>query len=458
MRGMNINRRDFMKAGAVGLSLCAVPRVLWGETSPAPTGTRPNILFVMTDDQGWMDVGYNGNKVLKTPNLDAMAAEGLRCDRFYAAAPVCSPTRGSCMTGRHPNRYALWDWGYPIRPQERTLGHLGREAGYRTGFFGKWHLNMRFDQTPGKKKDLLPDDPLGPGAMGFDHWLARSTCYNNNPKMCTPEGTIRPKGEGTDVTTDATIAFIDECVDNNKPFLAVCWTSNPHSSYSSYTKEDIAPYEEAGIKDAARMAEIGAIDRNVGRLRAHLRKREVADNTLFIFCSDNGSDRGNAPLLGNKKSLKEGGIRVPGLIEWPAVITEPRRTKMPINTSDLYPTFAELLGVSVPGQALPLDGISLVPLLTGKSDTREEPMFFAQAAAGETEGSMVVRRDAVVYGDLKLYRSGSARKASLVSLAEDGEPVVTKDHPETVAKLTAALDKWQESVSASVRGEDYPKV
>jgi hypothetical protein len=130
---------------------------------------------------------------------------------------------------------------------------------------------------------------------------------------------------------------------------------------------------------------------------------------------------------------------------------------MPINTSDLYPTLAELLGANLPDQPLPLDGISLVPLLQGRSDQRNAPMFFAQAKACVTPETIAVREEAVILGDLKLYRSGPGSKVRLVSLAEPGEPNVTKAHPRVAKKLTTELDRWQESVAASLRGEDYAK-
>jgi arylsulfatase A-like enzyme len=131
---------------------------------------RPNIVLVMADDQGWGDVGYNGHPVLKTPRLDEMAAAGLRFDRFYAAAPVCSPTRGSVMTGRHPNRFGCFQWGHSLRPNEVTLAEILKGAGYATGHFGKWHLGS-----------VRAGSPVNPGASGFDRWLSAENFYDNDP-------------------------------------------------------------------------------------------------------------------------------------------------------------------------------------------------------------------------------------------------------------------------------------
>lgn len=153
---------------------------------------KPNIVLVMADDQGWGDMAYNGHRVLQTPNFDEAAATGLRFDRFYAAAPVCSPTRASVMTGRHPNRMGVFQWGHPIRPQETTLAEALQTADYSTGHFGKWHLGS-----------VRHGSPVSPGASGFDQWLSAPNFYDNDPVLSREGKAVRQSGESSMVVADA---------------------------------------------------------------------------------------------------------------------------------------------------------------------------------------------------------------------------------------------------------------
>ena len=185
---MDINRRTFLKATGVGGWLAATG----GVASPGyADGRKPNIVLCMADDQGWGDMAYNGHPVLETPHFDAMAKAGLRFDRFYAGAPVCTPTRGSVMTGRHPNRFGCFKWGHTLRPQEITVAEALKQAGYATGHFGKWHLGS-----------VQPGSPVNPGASGFDDWLSAPNYYDNDPFM-SREGTAstRTRCSGIAATT-----------------------------------------------------------------------------------------------------------------------------------------------------------------------------------------------------------------------------------------------------------------
>src|SRR4051794_2402179 len=160
----------------------------------------PNVVLVMADDQGWGDMAYNGHPHLKTPHFDALARAGVRFDRFYAQAPVCSPTRGSVLTGRHPNRFGCFSWGHPLRPQEATLAQALRRAGYRTGHFGKWHLG-----------GVQKASPVSPGACGFDAWVSAPNFFDLDP-ILSDRGTAVPfKGDSSDVTVDLALRFIRDC-------------------------------------------------------------------------------------------------------------------------------------------------------------------------------------------------------------------------------------------------------
>ncbi|HUG19897.1 MAG TPA: sulfatase-like hydrolase/transferase, partial [Planctomycetaceae bacterium] len=296
---------------------------------------RPNIILAMADDQGWGDVAYYGHPVLKTPVLDEMSRVGLRFDRFYAAAPVCSPTRGSVMTGRHPNRFGCFSWGHTLRRQEVTIAEAVRQAGYATGHFGKWHLGS-----------CRKESPASPGNSGFDTWISTPNFYENDPLLCH-NGTVKQyRGESSMVAVETALEFIDQQQD--KPFLAVIWFGSPHTPHIA-SDEILKEYPGLSAKEANYLGEITGIDRAMGHLRKELRRRNLAENTLLWYTSDNGpqaleSNPGSAGgLRGRKGSLWEGGVRVPTIIEWPAVVTSPRITDVAGNTFDIYPTLIDLL-------------------------------------------------------------------------------------------------------------------
>jgi arylsulfatase A-like enzyme len=453
------------------------------------TASRPNIILCIADDQGWGDVAYNGHKVLKTPTLDSIAAAGLRFDRFYAAAPVCSPTRGSVLTGRHPNRFGCFSWGHTLRPQEVTLAEALKTAGYTTGHFGKWHLG-----------GVNAESPVCPGAKGFDEWVSSPNFFDLNPRMSRKGRSIQTKGEGSQVIVDAALEFIQAAVGRKQPFLAVVWFGSPHNPYAALD-EDRALYKDQPDLQQRYYGEITAMDRAVGHLRTELRRLGVADNTLLWYTSDNGATGPGSTggLSGRKATLWEGGIRVPAIIEWPARIKSPMRTAVPCGTVDIYPTVLEAAGASVPHQP-PLDGISLVPLFDGRMQARANPLGFwdyprpgrgvrsdkileemARQQAGETgpvkpdagkqdEGAITERfSDAVLPGhaawidnQYKLHRiadkAGQAKYA-LFDLAQD--PTEKNDlgegQPERLARMKSELEAWQKSVVRSLNGEDYPR-
>ncbi|MBM4082081.1 MAG: N-acetylgalactosamine 6-sulfate sulfatase, partial [Planctomycetes bacterium] len=296
---------------------------------------------------------------------DAMAAAGVRFDRFYAAAPVCSPTRGSVMTGRHPNRYGCFKWGHTLRPQEVTVAEALKTAGYVTGHFGKWHLGS-----------VHKGSPVNPGSSGFDEWLSAPNFFDNDPILSREGVAVQMRGESSMVTADAAIEFIRKHAKAPRPFLAVVWFGSPHGPHRAI-EEDRALYADQKPNVHHFYGEITGMDRAFGKLRKELRTLGIHENTILWYCSDNGGlpQIGSTGGRGNKGSIYEGGLRVPGMLEWPARIPSPRATRLPCNTSDIYPTLLEVAGVRLEKQP-PLDGISLVPLLEGKMDARPKPMGF----------------------------------------------------------------------------------
>ena len=440
---------------------------------------RPNIVLCMTDDQGWGDTSYNGHPVLDTPELDAMAEAGIRFHRFYAAHFNCSPTRASVLTGRHPNRYGCFSHGYPIGGHEVTLAHVAGAAGYATGHFGKWHLA----ETRGPSRALLPGDPLHPGRVGFDEWVSASNFFDLDPVLGRNGAAEQFIGDSSDVTTDEALKFIRRSAEAGRPFLALVWFASPHNPHRALAG-DKAPYADLSKKEQNYYGELVAVDRNVGRLRRELRALGVADDTIVWFCSDNGGNFGPAStgwLRGAKGTLWEGGVRVPGILEWPARVTRPVVAAMPCSTMDIYPTLVELLGVEVPNQPRPIDGISLVPLIDGKMTERPKPVPFwdytgpkgghADPPAVTNQVKSNPRENHAVWLDfpykLHLYPNIKAKGRGigkpfvlLYDLSED--PAESRDlaarESERVKRMRAELERWQDSVENSLMGRDYLRV
>ena len=403
---------------------------------------RPNVILCMTDDQGWGDVSYNeqgrlaGGK-FKTIELDKMAASGLRFDRFYAAAAVCSPTRGSCLTGRNPYRYGVTSPGRPLKLPEKTLAQALAAAGYRTGHFGKWHLNG----ISGPGKPISKDDPLNPGAFGFQSWFSVSNYFEQNWTFSRNGETVETKGDGSDVIVAEALRWLDEGKGSaGAPFFAVIWFGNPHTPH-----KPLAADLEA-VDGDPELAEIAGIDRAMGTLRKGLRERGLAENTMLWFCSDNGRPGANAPLRGGKGGVFEGGIRVPGICEWPARV-KPGRTAVPAVTSDYYPTILAAVGISMPeDKPQPIDGINLLPLLEGKMTERPSPIGFL---AGKT----------AAWTDNRYKLIGGQKGRELFDLTVD--PAETSNiadaNPEVLARMNKELDAWLASVNRSKEGADYQK-
>jgi arylsulfatase A-like enzyme len=430
-----------MLLALVGTLLTGVPLSAEEQRSTAP---RPNVILCMTDDQGWGDTGYNGLKAARTPNLDAMAAAGLRMDRFYAAAPLCSPTRGSVLTGRNPTRYRVFSPGNPLRAPEMSIARHLKDAGYATGHFGKWHLNG----VSGPGKVIAADDPLNPGKFGFDEWLSVSNYFDLDwtlSRKGTPE---KFTGDGSEYIVGEALKFIRRTKDDRKPFLAVIWFGNPHNPHRAL--ED----DRKSAGGSAYYGEIVAIDRSMGQLRDGLRKSGVADDTLVWFCSDNGATGPGSTggLRGKKGSVWEGGVRVPGLIEWPARIKTPFTSNVPACTSDIYPTLVDMLQLKVANQVEPLDGVSLLPLLDGKMKERPRPLAFWHGGRGEQGKGHA----ALVDNRYKLHRIGVDDVQLYDLIADPAEKDdLAAGKPDVVRRMREELDAWQASVRKSLKGEDY---
>jgi arylsulfatase A-like enzyme len=484
--------------------------------SPLAAASPPNFVLLMGDDHGWEETGYHGHPHVKTPVLDEMAATGLRMDRFYAAHPSCSPTRGSFLTGRHPVRYGTFAPGWSFRPEEITIAHVLRKAGYRCGHFGKWHVGA-----------VKAGSPTNPGAMGFDEWVSHDNFFELNPSLSRNGGPPEvQRGESSEIVVREAMRFIDRARDASQPFLAVVWFGSPHEPYSGLPA-DLALYDDLPAKYQAkkvsltsnetggqvtrpqgevlreRYAEITALDRSIGQLRKHLAEQKLRDNTLLFYCGDNGTSADASlasPHRGVKGQVYEGGVLVPGLIEWPARIAKPRATSVRATTSDLLPTLCALAGQPPP--ARPLDGIDLTPILDGKMTERSKPLFFWAYNTGRLSGlspkpyidpklqqgtTPLVKllggkatRDfqnfhhpdpsdadylgprAMIDGNYKLViheaKGGDPRIELFDLQADPAEKANLRDEQPAVAdRLQRELRTWQQSVLGSLAGGDYRK-
>ena len=473
---------------------------------------RPNIILLMGDDHGWDETGYNGHPHLKTPVLDEMAASGLRLDRFYSAHPSCSPTRGSVLTGRHPNRYGTFSPGYSIRPEEITIAHLLSKAGYLCGHFGKWHLGP-----------VKASSPTNPGKMGFDEWLSHDNFFELNP-VFSRNGSKPQKfeGESSEIVIAETIKFLATAQKSKQPFFTVVWFGSPHEPYSGLEK-DLALYEDLPAEYSDKMvrltsnetgrqtrrplrdvlreryAEITAMDRSIGQLRDWLKQEGLRDNTLVWYCGDNGTPGDGivtSPYRGQKGNMYEGGIRVPGVIEWPAGIAKTVASNVNSVTSDILPTLCRLAGTTPPDR--PLDGIDITPVFNGKmterpgpigfwsfdarADSKNKPYIDAELQRGTTPlvkmmGDIFTRNfknfhhPTIANGDFagsrvllgnryKLIvqsKRGSKAKSELFDLQND--PAETKNlfdsNPEIASAMQKELKAWQQSVLNSLTEADY---
>jgi arylsulfatase A-like enzyme len=405
---------------------------------------RPNIVLVMADDQGWGQVGYNGHPLLKTPNLDAMAAAGLRFNRFYAAGPVCSPTRASVLTGRTHNRTGVPTHGKRLCLQEKTLAQALKQAGYSTAHFGKWHLNgVRGPGIP-----ILGDDKNHPGHYGFDTWLSVTNFFELDPLMSRKGRFEAFKGDSSEVIVAEALKYMEKQQD--APFFVVIWYGSPHSPMQALDRDrKNLPDDKFGHH----LGEIVGIDRSMGMLRNGLRTLGIEQDTLVWYCSDNGGlnidPDACGHLRGHKGSVLEGGIRVPGIIEWPGRI-RPMATDVPASTMDIMPTLVDLLNLPDDSMLSVRDGESILPLFSGVIPQRSRLIPF-----------VFLKHAALIDGDYKLLSQNRGKDDTweLYDLSKDpGEAKdLSRDLPDRFRQMKALAQAMIRSVEASAEGKDYPE-
>ncbi len=416
----------------------------------AESDEKPHIIFVMADDMGWGQTGYRGHPLLKTPHLDAMAANGLRFERFYAGGPVCSPTRASMLTGRSHDRTGVLSHGHALRLQEKTISQALKTAGYATGHFGKWHLNgLRGPGAP-----ILADDPRSPGAFGFDEWVSVTNFYDRDPLMSRNGEFEEFAGDSSEIAVDEAVKFLDKHRRGAKPIFAVIWYGTPHSPFKA-SDADRAPFAHLDADSADHYGELVAMDRSIGTLRAKLREFGLEKDTLLVFCSDNGGLPKITPetvggLRGNKGTVYEGGLRVPGIFEWPGTIV-PRVTEYPACVMDLFPTVVDVSGLPEDAMLRPVDGRSLRPLFAGGPEApekRDAPIGFRYNQVR----ALVDDRYKLLTTDLE---EGAFELYDLVSDPSESRDLATAE-PEILEQFRERLLAWDATMEASFAGKDYP--
>jgi arylsulfatase A-like enzyme len=481
---------------------------------------RPNIILMMADDVGWGDASYQGHMTLQTPNIDAMATNGLVLERFYSASPVCSPTRASVLTGRHPYRSGIF-WAlmnksqHALPTEELTLAEVLQENGYRTGFFGKWHLGGMTEDIKdgrlggaGRPEMISPPwehgfervfatesrvptyDPMIRPAMETGEWEGPSAGLLTDPTMgywepvedpekAIPWGTRywnedgnfeteNLEGDDSRVIMDRVLPFVRESAGSDEPFLAVIWFHTAHLPVVAGS-EDQDRYREQSYHDRLYQGAITGMDREIGRLRALLKETGQDQNTVLWYTSDNGPETvkqytpgSTGGLRGRKRSLYEGGIRVPGVIEWPAGIEAGMKTTTPAVTSDIFPTVLAWAGVEdLTGR--PMDGENLSAVISEGSDRTQAIKFESRHQLALMEGPWKIvhqpkkRTNVDQPGNLDTLNTGSDIQYALYNIEQD--PAETTDlaaqHPDVVKRLATRMQEWQASVAASLAGEDY---
>ena len=418
--------------------------------SPAAAPRPPNVVVILTDDQGYADIGFNPQhpQEVSTPHLDALARESVWFSQGYITGNVCSPTRAGLLTGRYQQRagvYTAGEGGRGIAQTETIFPKFLQPAGYVSGAFGKWHLGLTVEQSP-----------VG---SGFDEWygfLGRGA--HDYLKLDDIEGSpiyrngqpIKDEGYLTTRLTDETVAFIQK--HKARPFYVHLAYNAVHSPAQA-PAADIARFKkqfpELTEARVILMAMLYHLDLGVGRVVATLKQEGLWENTLLVFLTDNGGSKAmsavNTPLRGAKTQNYEGGIRTPFIVSWPAAFKGGRTLDTPISSLDILPTALDAAGVALP-TARPLDGKSLLPLLTGKTSQHLDTFYWSEGGAA---GGFAVRS-----GDWKLVQQRSQPKVELFNLAQDPAEAtdLAPQNAAKVAELTRLYDTWLDQMAEPMDG------
>ena len=442
-------------------------------------GSRPNIILVLTDDQGMGDLSCMGNSILQTPQLDEFFAKSTRFTDFHVS-PTCAPTRGALMSGRHPLEVGIT---HTILRRERmalevvTMPQALQQAGYRTGLFGKWHLGDEPEYLPQNRgfDEVLMHGAGGIGQNGLGDFEENSTNTYFDSTLLHNETVVKSQGFCTDVFFNAALGWIREELKTEDPFFAYVSLNAPHGPM-------IAPdawkqrFREAGYdgKTAARYGMIENIDHNFGEMMKRLESWGALENTLVIFMTDNGMSMSvgkrngepvvphNAGLRGRKNSPDEGGTRVPSFWYWRGVLEEGADVPALTRHLDLYRTFCDLAGVEIPESKFPPRGRSLVPLLEDPSaDWAERQIFIHCARWGDGRKNKLTREEnRYSKCAIRTDRWRLVENTRLYDILADPQQLldVAAEYPEVVQELSRAYDEWWNSTEPFLVNEGLPGI
>ena len=340
--------------------------------------SKPNIVVFLADDMGWGDSATYGHPLIKTPNLDKLASQGVKFTQCYSACGVCSPSRSAILTGRTPYRNGVYrhlsgNHEAHLRTSEITYPKLLKSIGYETCHVGKWHLTS-------KPQFNTPEYPQ-PGDHGYDYWMA--THNNAEPSHKNPRNFVRNgepvgelKGYSAPLVAAEAARWLSELRDKSKPFAMSVWIHEPHSPIA--TDPQFSDLYK-GHENSKYMGNITQLDHALGLVMEALDKEGVRENTLLIFTSDNGPvakfGGTTGGLRGGKRSDHEGGIRVPGIARWPRRIKAGRVSDVPVVGTDIFATILDITGIPLPADRT-IDGVSMVPAFSGEPVERKVPLFW----------------------------------------------------------------------------------
>ncbi|WP_158977261.1 sulfatase [Cellulophaga sp. L1A9] len=477
-----------MKRLVLAIVFCGLFTTTYGQSSPSgklsKNERKPNFIQILTDDQGWGDLGSFGHEYIKTPNINQLAREGIKLVQCYSSAAVCSPSRSSILTGRTPFRNGVFRWVPAdhfchLQKDEVTLPQLLRKNGYQTTHFGKWHLSNYTEKKQGESKWPQPYSDFGFGTdpnqpsmedYGYDYWFATGNVArpsHENPDNFflngKPMGPM--KGYAAQLVAKEVVKWIRKYKNSNQPFFMTLWFHEPHGPIMSDPKF-IEKYDDE-IDDPNLKhyyANVTQIDEAVGEIVRVMKEEGIYDKTLIWYTSDNGPEgdnefgfpvkkdnigsaryRGNTGgLRGRKRHTHEGGIRVPGIISWPAGFKRNGLmpggiAEEPIIGSDIFPTFLDIAGIDLP-KHITLDGTSILPILENKKFCRTKPLYWRN---NSNEFKVALRE-----GDWKILANGDLTSFELYNLAID--PRETTDlsahKPKLFERLKKALIEYDDEV------------
>ncbi len=427
---------------------------------------RPNIVLMMADDLGYGDTGFNGNKIIQTPYMDNLAEQGVVLTHFYAGNAVCSPTRATCLTGRHHDRMGIWFANQGHLPaQEITLAKILKDKGYTTGHFGKWHLGTLDREISSKGKNRKPalnysppwerdydvsfvtESAVSTWNPGLGKRAVNNPFYENGVALDGKDESLL--GGAARVVVDRVVPFIEKAAAVSQPFLAVVWFHAPHEDIEA-GPQYLEMYQGHG-EGAHYYGCITEMDEQVGRIHTTLENAGIAGNTLIFFCSDNGPE-GSAQLRGRrvgvtdglrgrKRDLYDGGVRVPAFAVWPDKIEPGTSNDTILSTLDYFPTIRNIVGYEMP-DTRPIDGENILPVLIGKTHQRAKAIPFRARGIGS------------------LVRNGFKfllPSRELFDLTKDWpeENNLAASMPGVVANMERELIATFESIKKSHAGDDY---